>query len=97
MAEDFSIGADYAASMNEIGQRFDTVDRTLAEHSRTLAFHGQQLTELSRKLDDQDIALYNLTAIMERHSRDIRGIKTELVEVNGKLDQVIALLTKQGE
>jgi hypothetical protein len=73
----------------------DKMGRKLDEHSRSLVFHGQQLTEISKKLDDQDIALYDQRAILAAHSRDIRDIRAELRTVNGKLDTVIDLLTRK--
>ena len=85
----------------------DKMGRKLDEHSATLAFQGQQLTEVSKKLDDQDIALYDQRAILAAHSRDLVDIKKRLERVestmatkqdvaalDAKMDQVIALLTK---
>lgn len=89
-SEDYSIGSDYTASMGEISKRFDEI-------GRTLAYHGQQLSEISKKLDDQELARYDQRAILAAHTRDLREIRGEMRTVNGKLDQVIALLTKQGE
>lgn len=89
-SEEFDV-QDYAASMQEIGKRFDSIDRALV-------FQGQQVTEVSRKLDDQELSLYEQGAILRQHSKDIRDIRAELRTANGKLDQVILLLTqKQGE
>lgn len=105
MAEqDFTLGADYAAAMSEIGKRFDRVDA--------------QAHTVSQKLDEQELDLSEIRAILRQDTRETRDLRVRMglvevkidamakqiaalqggqVEINDKLDTVIALLTKQGE
>lgn len=95
MAEEFI--NDYAAMVEQMGRRFDATDRALSLHSQLLA-------EISRKLDVQEVDLYDLKAILRQHSRDVSSIDKRLASVESGisetrdvLKQVLALLSKQGE
>lgn len=82
-SEDYSLGADYPAAMQEIGQRFDRVDA--------------QQNVLSQKLDEQEMDLSELKAILRQNTREVRDLRLRVGALGDKIDTLIALLTKQGE
>ncbi len=80
-----------------VSNRFDFVDRTLAEHSRVLEQHSQTLNRHDRKLQSIDFRLEGVDERLDTMDERFDGVDRRLDKMDERFDGVDRRLDKMDE